>query len=167
MDEIGKFIISLALFIFGGLAIIFFGFIIPNSGMGGSNFGTFQTMFIFMGVVLLGIGGLILYLRKVSISATSRTSKVKKVRLKSMEKPKKSTISVSSKSSLDTTSKTVESSAEIEEKEDIICITCEFYDKYNPKQKCKYLSEKDREEMLNSGIKCVEYQLHHSLINEI
>jgi hypothetical protein len=92
-----------------------------------------------------------------------RTKKVKKVKMKKITKPKKTTISIT------TAQPTTEpvTSTKKDKEEDIICLTCEFYDKYDPKQKCKYLSEADRIKMLESGIKCVEYQLHHSLVDGI
>lgn len=163
MDEIGKVILSIILFISGGVCILLFGFIIPAAGAGAQNIGNLQLMFIIMGVILAGFGAVVLYLRKVSIQSSMRTKKVKKVKMKKISKPKKSTISISAPQpkteSITSTKK--------EQEKDIICLTCEFYDKYNPKQKCKYLSEQDRINMLDSGIKCVEYQLHHSLVDEI
>ena len=161
MIEMNKFILSIILFITGAFLIIFFGLIIPAGGAGGSGMNNMSLMIMLLGFVVCGIGGLVLYLRKVSISSSSRKKRVKKVTMTAIKKPKKSTIKVSTTESPKSTTET--SISAVSEK-DILCLTCEFYDKYEPKQKCKFLNEKDRQEIIKSGIKCVEYRLHHSLI---
>ncbi|MHA1252993.1 MAG: hypothetical protein ACTSRP_23605 [Candidatus Helarchaeota archaeon] len=146
MDEAGKFILAIILFVLAGVLILIFGVIIPSAGLGGANFGIFQFYFIIFGAVLAGIGGVVLFLRKMSIEASMRTKKVKKVKMRAISKPKRTTIKISTTTSPQT-STTSETTPSVETEEEIICLRCEFYDKYNPKQKCKYLPEKDRIEM--------------------
>ncbi|MHA1753102.1 MAG: hypothetical protein ACTSYZ_12125 [Candidatus Helarchaeota archaeon] len=165
MEELGKFILAITLIASGLIIILFFGWIIPAGSASGFTISSFQILLIILGAIISGFGGLLLYFRKVSINVSSRSKKIKSVKVKKIKKTKKPAITLQSSSTTSST-KTSEQISPPEE-EDIICLTCEFYDKYNPKQKCKYLSEKDRLEMLKSGVKCVEYQLHHSLINEI
>ena len=55
----------------------------------------------------------------------------------------------------------VEEEEVIEEK--VLCDSCEWYILKGKKAKCKYVKEKDRIKMLESGIKCPEYLLAHRL----
>ncbi|MFX1449556.1 MAG: hypothetical protein ACFFCM_01865 [Promethearchaeota archaeon] len=47
--------------------------------------------------------------------------------------------------------------------EKIICDSCEWYILKGNKPKCKYVKEKDRLNMIKSGIRCPEYLLAHKL----
>ena len=50
-----------------------------------------------------------------------------------------------------------------EEGEPIICDSCEWFILKGKKPKCKYVKEKDRLAMIQSGIECPEYQKAHRL----
>ena len=45
----------------------------------------------------------------------------------------------------------------------ILCESCEWFILKGKKPRCKYVKEKDRIAMLESGIRCPEYQLAHRL----
>ncbi len=56
-----------------------------------------------------------------------------------------------------------ETKVEEVEEEKVLCDSCEWYLLKGKKPKCKYVKEKDRINMLKSGIKCPEYLLAHRL----
>ncbi|MHA1377290.1 MAG: hypothetical protein ACTSRG_02800 [Candidatus Helarchaeota archaeon] len=49
------------------------------------------------------------------------------------------------------------------EEETILCDSCEWFILKKGKPKCKFVKEKDRIAMLESGIKCPEYLMAHRL----
>ena len=49
------------------------------------------------------------------------------------------------------------------EEERVLCDSCEWYLLKGGRAKCKYVKEKDRIKMLESGIKCPEYLMAHRL----
>ncbi|MHA1265733.1 MAG: hypothetical protein ACTSRS_10925 [Candidatus Helarchaeota archaeon] len=143
MDEIGKWFASMAMMVLGAFLVIL------SLSLG---FYDMIPWFSF-GLALCGFGGFIFYLRHISIKSQSRVKKAKVTRVvREVPKPKPKP----------------EPTPQIEEpkRPEIICDTCQFYMEYNPKQKCKFLSDKDRLAMINAGIECVEYKIRLTMLDE-
>ena len=144
MDEPGKMIVSISLIVLG-VFLILLSFILGIMDL-------FTVAIV--GGALCGFGGFLYYLRNVSINSQSRVKKAKVTRVvREIPKPKPKP----------------EPEEDVEEKPkeaEIMCDTCQYYEKYNPKQKCRYLTDKDRMAMVNAGLECVEYKIKLSLLDE-
>jgi hypothetical protein len=143
MDEIGKFLVAVALAGLGAFLIILSVILGPLN----------LIAVIAIGIALCGFGGFIYYLRNMSVKSHSRVKKVKTTRVV-REVPKE-----------EYKPKSVEEQVEKPKKPEILCDTCQFYDE-NRKRKCKFLTELDRLNMINAGIQCVEYKIELSLLDE-
>ena len=143
MDEPGKMVVSVILIALGAFLIVLTLLL-----------GFFDLQAVFWpGVALCGFGSFIFYLRRVSISSQSRVKKAKVTRVvREVPKPKPKP-------------EPAEVVEEKPEEPDIMCNTCQYYDKYNPRQKCRFLTDKDRMDMINAGIECVEYKIKLSLLD--
>ncbi|MHA1652007.1 MAG: hypothetical protein ACTSYB_17625 [Candidatus Helarchaeota archaeon] len=144
MDEAGKWFASVSMMALGSFLIILSAII-----------GFLDLIAVVsVGIALCGFGGFIYYLRRVSITSQTRVKKPKMTRVvREVPKPKPKPVE----------EKPVE---EKPKKPEILCDTCQYYDEYNPRQKCRFLTDKDRLEMINSGIECVEYKIKLSLLDE-
>jgi hypothetical protein len=145
MDEIGKLFAAVGLIAVGAICFIL-SFI---NGLLNS------LAIIAIGAALCGFGGVLYYVRHISITSQSRVKKVKTTRVvRDVPLPKPKPV--------------IEESIEEEKPKEpeILCDTCQYYNQYNTRQKCKYLTDTDRMKMINAGIECVEYKIKLSLLDE-
>jgi hypothetical protein len=144
MDEAGKLFASIGMMAVGGFLIVL-SFII----------GVLDLIAILsVGIALSCFGAFLYYLRHVSIKSETRVKKAKVTRVvREIPKPKPKPV--------------IEEPVEEKPKEpEILCHTCQYYEAYNPKQKCRFLTDKDRMGMINAGIECVEYKIKLTLLDE-
>ena len=142
LDEAGKWFASVAMIASGAFLIIL------------SIAINFLDMLVFVavGIALCCFGGFVFYLRRMSITSQEQVKKPKVTRvIREIPKPKPKPES------------TVQE--EKPKEAEILCDTCEFYDEYNTKQKCRYLTDADRMAMINAGMQCVEYKIKLSLLD--
>jgi hypothetical protein len=143
MDEIGKWFSSVSMMAVGAFLIIF------SLVLGVINL----IAVLAVGLALCGFGGFLYYLRFMSVKSQTRVKKAKVTRVV-REVPKE-----------EYKPKPVEVKAEKPKGSEILCDTCQFYNE-DHRQKCKYLTEKDRLDMINAGLQCVEYKIELSLLDE-
>ncbi|HUX98750.1 MAG TPA: hypothetical protein VMV49_04295 [Candidatus Deferrimicrobium sp.] len=145
MDEIGKFFAAVSLIAVGAFCIIL-SFILGILNM---------IAIVAVGAALCGFGSVIYYVRHISISSQTRVKKVKTTRtVRDVPLPKPKPVGE-------------EPIEEEKPKEpEILCDTCQHYDIYNTRQKCKFLTNADRMKMINAGLECVEYKIKLSLLDE-
>ena len=142
MDEIGRWFISVALMSLGGFLIVLSLILGPLDLL----------VVISGGAAMLGFGGFIYYLRHVSMKSQTRKKAVITRVIREVPKPKPKPV--------------VEEAVEEKPKRpEILCDTCQFYVEYHTKQKCKFLSDKERLAMINQGIECVEYKIKLALLD--
>ncbi len=145
MDELGKGVISIAMMALGGFLIVL-SLVLDVTKIGFA--------WIAVGAAFCGFGGFIFYLRNVSIKSQTRVKKPTMTRVvREVPKPKPKP--------------EPEKVAEEEKppEPEILCHSCKFYEEYNTRQKCRFLTDKDRLAMINAGIECVEYQIKLSLLD--
>ncbi len=142
MDEAGKYFASVALMATGAFLIVLC--VIINA--------LDLLVYEIAGAALCGFGAFIFYLRRISVSSQQRVKKPKVTRVvRDLPPPKP---------------KVEEKPAEKPKEAQIMCDTCQFYNEYTPRQKCKYLTDADRMAMINAGMQCVEYKIKLSLLDE-
>lgn len=144
MDEIGKGLISIVMMALGGFLLIL-SFVLGAINM---------IPWIAFGAALCGFGGFIYYLRHVSIKSQSRVQKAsitRVVRDVPTPKPKPESVAPTEKQP---------------PRPEILCDTCQFYMEDNERQKCKFLSDRDRMNMINAGMECVEYKIRLTILDE-
>ena len=143
MDEAGKLFASMGMMIGGGFLVILSAVI---------NFLDLLAV-VAVGIALLGFGGFLFYLRHVSIKSQTRVKKAKVTRVvREVPKPKPKP--------------EVEEAAEEKPQEpEILCHTCQYYEEYNTRRKCRFVTDKDRMGMIKAGIECVEYKIKLSLLD--
>ncbi|MHA1130999.1 MAG: hypothetical protein ACTSQI_04920 [Candidatus Helarchaeota archaeon] len=144
MDEAGKWFASVSMIAIGGFLIIL-SLLINILDL---------LAVLAVGLALCSFGIFLYYLRHVSIKSESRVKKAKVTRVvREIPKPKPKTV--------------VEEIPEEKPAEpEIICHTCQYYEAYNSRQKCRFLTDKDRMAMINAGIECVEYKIKLTLLDE-
>lgn len=145
MDEAGKWFLSVGLIALGAFLIIL------SLVLGILDL---LTVLIF-GVALCGFGSFLYYLRHVSITSQARVKKATITTrvVREVPKPKPKPVETVS----------VEPTPQ---RPEILCDTCQFYTEHAQKQKCRFLSDKERLAMINSGIQCVEYKIRLTMLDE-
>ena len=151
MDETGKWFASVMLIGFGGFLVVLcvlIGVVDPILVLG--------DLWVYMvaGIAMALFGAVIFYLRHVSVTSQTRVTTAKVTRVvRDVPKPKPKPTAE-------------ELEAAKPKGPEILCNTCQFYAEYNPKQKCRYLTDQDRMDMINAGLECVEYKIKLALLDE-